>query len=489
VHCVWEGEALGDREHGDDPLDRAGREKRAVAFSSLVAALLLTAMKLIAGLATNSVGILAEAAHSGLDLAAAALTCGAVRVSAKPADEHHAYGHGKFENLSALAQTLLLLATCVWVFYEATARLSGAKHAAVEATFWAFLVMAISIAVDWSRSRALKRAARKHRSQALEADALHFSTDIWSSAVVMVGLAGVALADRLGVAWLEKADAGAAIVVALFVVWVSLRLGKESIDELMDRVPAGLREKLHRAAEAVSGVEEVTQLRLRRSGPAVFADVTLAVDRSAGLENSHDVAHRAEQAIRRVVPDADVVVHVEPVPSATEEATTTIRVLARRHGLEAHGIRIYQQAGQRSVEVHLEVDQSLDVQEAHRQATEFEKAVGEVLPEVERILTHLEPRGDAAATWQAEPAEAIRVREAIVQFVRDQKIGLEPHELNVQSAGGRLAVSFHCALDPAINITEAHAVTARLEDYLRRCIPNLGRVLIHVEPSEGRNSS
>jgi cation diffusion facilitator family transporter len=460
----------------------ADREKRRVALSSLLAALGLTLLKTVVGVMTNSLGILAEAAHSALDLLAAGVTYLAVRFSGKPADADHTYGHGKIENLSALFETVLLLLTCVWIFYEAGARLFSGRDVEVHANVWAFSVIVISIVVDVSRSRALSRAAKKHASQALEADALHFSTDIWSSAVVLVGLVGVVAAGALKLPWLVKTDAAAAVVVALIVIWVSVKLGKKSVDDLLDRIPDGLQQEVVAAAGAVAGVEAVTQVRLRRSGPEVFADVTLSVDRTAGFEGAHDIANRTEEAVRQVVPDADVVVHVEPVAAEGEDASTTISVLAERHGLGAHGIRIYEESGGRSLEFHLEVDHALDLEEAHRKATEFEEAVRKALPDLGRIVTHLEPKGDAAATQQAEPAGRDRIQAAIAEFVRTQQLNLEPHDLNVQTAGGELAVSFHCRLDPATNIIDAHDLTVRLEDFLRRRVLNLGRVVIHVEP-------
>jgi len=247
--------------------DQAAREKRRVALASLAAAVLLTVLKLVVGLMTNSLGILSEAAHSALDLVAAAMTLWAVRVSSQPADQTHTYGHGKFENLSALGETALLLATCVWIIYEGIGRLYFGGEVEVDANLWAFLVVVISIVVDFSRSRALSRAAQKHRSQALEADALHFSTDIWSSAVVLFGLAAVAAGRSLGVPWLVKADAIAALAVAGIVIWVSFRLGKKSIDDLLDSVPRQLREDVATAAAGVPDVEGVRQVRVRRSGP------------------------------------------------------------------------------------------------------------------------------------------------------------------------------------------------------------------------------
>jgi len=460
----------------------ADREKRSVALSSLVAAIVLTTTKLAVGIRTNSLGILSEAAHSGLDLVAAGVTLWAVRVSARPADREHTYGHGKFENLSAFFETLLLLATCVWIIYEAVERLLWPETVKVIPSIWGFLVVMLSIVVDASRSRALRRVARKYSSQALEADALHFSTDIWSSAVVFLGLTGVLVAEQFGVPWLAHADALAALGVACIVVWISLQLGRKSIDDLLDRIPRELREKAAAAAAAVPGVEQLRQVRMRRSGPEIFADITLSVGRAAAFERAHEIADRAADAVRAVLPGADVVVHVEPVAADEEDLTTTIRVLAARHGLGAHGIRIYEEDGRRSVELHLEVDQSLVLEEAHRHATDFERALRQAVPGLRRIVTHIEPAGDAASTIQAEPAGQLRVQAVLTEFLQANPIPVRPHDVQVQAAGGELAVSFHCTLDAGTAITEAHGFTVRLEEYLRARIPNLGRVVIHVEP-------
>jgi len=289
---------------------QAEREKRLVAASSVAAAVLLTGMKVVVGLQTGSIGILSEAAHSLLDLVAAAVTLWAVRASARPADRDHPYGHGKIENFSALFETGLLLATCVWIAYEAIKRLLF-ENVHVEATIWSFAIMFVSIVVDISRSRALSRAAKKHRSQALEADALHFSTDVWSSSVVIVGLLAVVASEAFGIPWLARADAVAALGVAGIAVLISLRLGKKSVDDLLDAVPPDLLSQVAAAAQ-VEGVREVSQVRVRRSGPDVFADATLEVDRGLSLEAAHELTERAEQAIRLAVPGSDVVVHTHP---------------------------------------------------------------------------------------------------------------------------------------------------------------------------------
>jgi cation diffusion facilitator family transporter len=291
----------------------AQKEKRLVALISVLAAVGLTTFKLLVGLLTNSLGILAEAAHSGLDLVAAGMTLFAVRISDKPADEDHHFGHGKVENLSALFETLLLLATSGWIIYEAVDRLFY-NPARVEASLWSFVVMGTSIVIDVNRSRMLSKAAKKYNSQALEADALHFGTDIWSSAVVILGLIGVTLARFIPfLSWMEKADAIAAMVVAVIVVYVSGQLGWRTISALLDSAPKGLAEKIEAAANSVKGVVDAHAVRIRPSGALWFVDMHINMNGEISLRQAHAATEAIEKAIQALLPMADVTVHVEPV--------------------------------------------------------------------------------------------------------------------------------------------------------------------------------
>lgn len=291
----------------------ADREKRRVAASSVGAAIGLTGMKIVVGVLTGSLGILAEAAHSGFDLLAAVMTYFAVRFSGRPADREHPYGHGKIESLSALFETLLLLGTCLWIIYAATNRLIN-RRIEVEVTFWSFAVMGTSIVVDISRSRMLYRAVHKHKSHALEADALHFSTDIWSSAVVIAGLIAVAIGDRLErLDFLDYADAVAAIMVGVVVLQVSVKLGLRTIYTLLDTAPAGLEDKIVAAIESMPSVTDCHRVRIRHSGPQLFVDLHVLMDGKQSLRQAHDLTEQIEQTILHIAPDADVTVHPEPV--------------------------------------------------------------------------------------------------------------------------------------------------------------------------------
>jgi cation diffusion facilitator family transporter len=299
--------------------DQAQKEKRAAALSSVIAAIGLTTFKIIVGVLTNSLGILAEAAHSGLDLAAAVMTYFAVRVSDRPADKGHNFGHGKVENLSALFETVLLLVTSAWIISEAIQRLFF-KSVQVEASAWSFVVMGASIIIDYSRSRILYRAARKYKSQALEADALHFSTDIWSSSVVILGLIGVTLAKHLpGLDWMTKADAIAASIVALIVVYVSVELGGRTIQALVDAAPKGLSEQVEGAARSIAGVVDAHAVRIRPSGALWFIDLHVTMDGECTLNEAHAATEAIERAISAIVPKADVTVHVEPAEEVAGE--------------------------------------------------------------------------------------------------------------------------------------------------------------------------
>ncbi len=461
----------------------ANHEKNSVALQSVFAAIFLTALKLVVGIFSSSLGILAEAAHSGFDLIAAVLTYFAVRASCLPADQQHNYGHGKIENLSALFETLLLFVTCLWISREALQRLfwGGAVEIEMQAIPYGLGVMATSIAVDYTRSRALKRVAEKYQSQALEADALHFSTDVWSSLVVICGLGLVYLAEVLKYPWLKHADAIAALGVASIVVWISWRLGKKNIDDLLDAVPSDLQAKVTRAA-TVRGIQEIKRVRVRRAGPEVFADMTVSVAENTPLGRSHEIASEIETAVGALIPGADVVVHIEPESHPHEGVLSTLRHLAARHGLGAHSIRIYRLPEGSTLELHLEVNETLQLKDAHDLATAFEADVRAILPQFNRIDTHLEPCGDSEAQRDASPADEALVRQALESLPLFEGLEFRPHDVQVQQVGGELSLTFHCLLDAKAGISQVHRATEQLEKILRERLPKLCRVNIHVEP-------
>lgn len=457
------------------------REKGWVALSSVVAAIFLTGMKLVVGWRTGSLGILSEALHSALDLVAALVTLWAVRASARPADADHHYGHGKVENLSALFETVLLLVTCAWIVYEATERLLfRAVH--VEASVWAFAVVVVSIVVDFSRSRALAATARKYQSQALEADALHFSTDIWSSAVVLVGLGCVAASGPLGLPWLVQADAAAALGVAGIVVWVSLRLGKKSVNDLLDSVPQDLSARVAQAA-AIPGVTSVERVRVRRAGPETFVDLALTAPPDQSLEAAHDLTRQVEDAVRAAVPDADVVVHLEPTnPAEGADAVTRVHLLAVRHQLRAHAVAV--DGG--IATLHVEVAPELSLARAHELVTALEQEVLAEVAGVSQVVTHLEPSDGVDGSAPASERTMEQTRRAVESVCTRTHGIVAPHEIEVRARDGHLDLSFHCVVGADVAVAEAHRISEALETALRVRMPALRRVTIHVEPPDPR---
>ena len=464
----------------DAVFEEGRHEKQVVALSSVAAAMLLTSLKIVVGITTGSLGILSEAAHSSLDLLAAIITFLVVRVAGRPADTVHPFGYGKAENLGALWETVLLLATCVWIVYEAIGRLTGAVTE-VDANLWAFGVMIVSIAVDFGRSRALMRAAKRYDSQALEADALHFSTDILSSTVVLTGLVLVRLAVILDVPMLERADAIAALGVAGIVIVISLRLGRAAISALLDVAPQGLADKINRTAEHVPGVREVRQTRVRRSGAASFIDLTIAVSRRAHFEEAHAIAEAVVDAVRGAVPRCDVVVHVDPMVEVGETLADTVMAAASVRGLRAHGLRLRNTGGSLSLELHVEVPAALSLGEAHRLATEFEAAVMSEAPELASVNSHIEPMEETRPA-APESGEVEAITRQVEDVARAQT--LDVHRIEVWLVDDEWHVSLHLLVPYETPVVDAHRMSERLEKRLREVIPNLGRVVVHTEPPE-----
>ena len=465
-------------EHTSD----AGREKRSVALTSVGAAIVLTGTKLFVGLATSSLGILAEAAHSGLDLVAAVITYFAVRISDKPADAEHHYGHGKVENLSALIETLLLLITCAWIIWEAVERLFF-KNVAVDASFWAFAVIVVSIVIDISRSRALRRVALKHQSQALEADALHFSTDVWSSAVVLAGLTLVRVGEGAAHAqWLGRADSVAALAVAVIVIGVSWRLGRRTVDALLDRAPAGQVEAVERAVRQVEGVLEVRDVRLRQAGNQTFVDLVIGVRRDISLESSHNLGVAVEQQVQQLLPNADVVVHVDPVCGTNETVADRIRVLAANAGQAVHNVWVSEEGGRLYVELHLEVDADLELRFAHDAAHQLEDAINADLPLLAGITIHIEPHRDR----QAPLRDVTDVSADLIRKVRRAALAtagiVACEKVAVRRAGQDVFLALQCTFDAALSVGQVHDISTGLENRLRKTIPHLVRVTTHAEP-------
>jgi cation diffusion facilitator family transporter len=455
-------------------------EKKAVALNSVWAAIGITTLKILVGVSTGSLGILSEAAHSGLDLVAAAITFFSVRVSDKPADADHQYGHGKVENFSAFIETGLLLLTCVWIVYEAVRRLFFHSHH-IEPSVWAFVVMGVSILVDMWRSRRLRRIAEKYDSQALLADALHFSTDIWSSAVVILGLAMVVAGAHWQVPWLAKADPVAALVVACIVVYVSWRLARQTIDALLDAAPTGVRARIISALYGIDGVLEVERVRIRRGGSKYFVDVSFAMSRTVTFQKSEQVANEVARRIRELLPEADVVVNAVARADRSESLFDRVRAVATRNNLNVHDISAQDLEGKLHVEQHVELDETLTLKDAHERVTQLEAEMKREIPEITSILTHIESElarietGDGTLRVPSFERRLQAVTESFPEVV-------DMHDLVFKRVGGRLYMSLHCTMKDDLPLSRVHDIQTAMEGRFRQEVPELFRVLIHPEP-------
>lgn len=474
------------------PSDRAEKEKKRAAINSVLAAVLLTLLKVVVGLATNSLGILSEAAHSAFDLLAAGVTYWAVRYAAAPADSEHPYGHGKAENLAALVECLLLLITCIWVLYEAANRLFF-EPVPVRASLWALGVMIVSIIVDYNRSHMLMRVAKKYNSQALEADALHFSTDMWSSAVVIAGLLGMYLASFLDPAsswrpWLEKSDALAAVGVCVIIIKVSVALGRQAVNVLLDAGDAAAMARIRPAITGLRGVLGVVSLRLRRSGSTLFVEAVLSVGGNLMLEEAHSISEEVERLIKKEEPHADVSVQLVPLRAQTQDRLALVRKLAVAHGFSIHAVEIVELEGagngqelQLLLELHVEMDPHMPLGAAHDSVSSFEQRLREEFPKAS-IVTHLEPQNTPHSPKPVSSKDAGRIEESIRTLLANYKEVSDCHNVFARSYGENIYVTFHCRMPADTTVAVTHATASALQVELHKALPELQRVTVHMEP-------
>jgi len=463
------------------------KEKKRAALLSVASALVLVSLKTFLVLRTASLGVLSEALHSGLDLVAAIITFLSVRVSDAPADERHPYGHGKFENFSAFVETGLLLLTALYIIYEAFARLFfRSVHIAPSIT--AIVILLFALAIDVTRARALSHVAKKFSSEALEADALHFSTDVWSTVVVISGIGLVWAGETWNMPYLIYADALAGLAVAAVILWVGSQLGRRTVDALLDAAPEGLQQEIARAIARMDGVLDVDRVRVRRAGNRHFVDATVSVARTASLEQVHELSDAIEKRVGEIVP-SDVMVHAEPRAPQGEHLFEAIRAVAQRMGLGIHDLSALQQQGQLFVELHLEVDENLSLRDAHRQATKLEEGIRELRDGPIEVNIHIEPLGRQIATPDSGAGEMKQLSRSVEQFLNSLPAEFDElvncHDVRTRQVAHHILVSCHCTMKGALPITQIHDVLATLEDRVKERFPQIHRVTIHPEPVEG----
>src|ERR1700757_1338264 len=461
----------------------ATQEKKRAAMLSVGSATLLLCLKTFLVIRTDSLGILSEALHSGLDLVAAIITFLSVRVSHQPADERHPYGHGKFENFSAFIETGLLILTAVYIIYEAFYRLFfHSVH--IQPSFTAILILLVALSIDMTRARMLNAVAKRYSSEALEADALHFSTDVWSTIVVILGVALVWVGNVWNLPWLAYADALAGLAVAGVIIWVGSQLGRRTLDALLDAAPEGLQNEIVNVIGRMDGVLNVERVRVRRAGNRHFVDATVSVPRSSSLEQVHELTDAIENRVSQIVP-ADVVVHTEPRAPDNEHLFESIRAVAQRMGHPIHDISAYQQDGGLFIELHLEVDENLSLGEAHRRATELEDAIcalGNGIYKLD-VNIHIEPLGRHISTPEIGAGEMRQLELAVETFLnhmpRNYDELINCHDVRVRQVDHHILVSCHCIMKRDYSITRIHDVLAALEDLVKERFPQISRVTIH----------
>jgi cation diffusion facilitator family transporter len=453
---------------------RAVSPQRRTALVSIIAACVLIAVKLLAGIASNSLGLLSEAAHSGTDLIAALLTFYAVGVAGRPADPGHAYGHGKAEHLAALGEAAILVVASLAIAWRALWRLLGLAEGQVDPHWYAIAVIGVVMVVDATRASVSFRASTRYKSPALQANALHFASDLAGSGAVLLGL----LAARAGHHW---ADSAAALFVAALVLLAAGRLMRLNVDVLMDRVPADAQEAALAAIASLEPPVELRRLRMRQAAGRQFADVVIGVAPGAAVGQGHAAADAVEAAVHRALPDSDVVVHVEP---RADEAALRERALAAAQSVrrvrEIHNLTVLRIDSNTEVSLHLKLPGDLPLEEAHEIATEVERAITESVPEVDAVQTHLEPLAEAGAGRSVEE-DALADRAVVERIVREA-VGGPPRQLRFLRTDEGLLAHLTLCLDPGTPLAEAHARASEIEEQIRSERPEIADVIVHTEP-------
>ena len=442
--------------------------QRRTALASVAAAAVLVALKLGAGLASGSLGLVSEALHSGTDLVAALLTFFAIGVAGRPADKLHQYGHGKAEHLAALGEAAVLVLVSIVVAGLAVARLAGGLETEVETPWWIFAVVGLVIAIDVARTLASYRAARRYASEALLSNALHFGSDLAGTLAVLAGLAAAA-------AGFPEGDSLAALFVAGLVILAASRLIRRNVDVLMDRAPADAEDAVREAIADVRPVVELSRLRLRQAGGRTFADVVIGVSPGDAVGQAHAIADRVEDAVERVLPGSDVVVHVEPQAGEAElRERAHAAALSVPRVREIHNLGLVTLDGASELSLHLKLPGELPLEEAHEVAEQVERAIVEAVPEIGSVQTHLEPLGEVSA--------AVELAAGDVERVVRKVLGGPPRAVRLLRTDEGLLAFVTLRLDPGQTLAAAHDRAGEVEVRLRAEHPEIAEVIVHTEP-------
>lgn len=452
--------------------------KTRVAAISIFASAAMAAAKLAVGIAIGSLALISDALHSAIDMLATIITWAVVRVSDRPADDEHHYGHGKFESLSALGITALLYLLAGGILVEAWGRLSErAPPPTISAI--PFIVLVVEIAVNFWRARALHRAARETHSQALAADALHFASDMFGSFAVIAGL----ILAGLGFWW---GDAAAAIAVALIIGLLGVRMTRSTVETLLDRAPAGVSEKADAAIRTAPGVVDVERLRVRMVGATHFIDAIVQVPRTYPIDRVEQIKRAAQQAVSKALGDADLTFTAVPVAHDNESVRERIMVIARNSGLAIHHVTVHDLGGKLTVSIDLEVDGDMPLTAAHDIAHGLERNIRDEFGEDVEVDTHIEPlEPELPQGTDAAPERVETIKAALARFAADGAIH-DVHNVRVRNTDAGEIVNFHCRAAPSMSVIKVHQNVDEIERALRRAFPTVKRVISHAEPPHAR---
>ena len=453
----------------------AAEQKQRAALYSIFASAALTLGKLAAGLLTGSLALLSEAAHGLLDVGATLITFFAVRAADRPADETHHYGHAKIEAVAALAETGLLLVLAAGVLFEAARRLFE-PAAPVDAGWIAFAVLGVSVIVDFFRWRHLSEVAAATKSDALAADAMHFASDIVSSTLVVIGLGAVKAGFMQG-------DTLAAAGVACFIAVAGFRLGRRTIDTLIDAAPVGVSERVRALAQGVPGVVAVDDVRLRHAGAQVLGEIGIAVSRTLPLDKVASIKEAVGAAVLAAMPEAAVTITANPRALDDESILERVLLAAALRRLPVHHVTIQNVDGRKSVSLDLELDRGMPHAQAHEQASALEAAVRAELGQRIEVETHIEPLETAELTGRdAGPERTSAIAAALAELAVGDAVLSDIHNVRVRETGAGLVVNYHCRVDARLSVARVHGEVDRLDRRLRRAFPNVARIVGHAEP-------
>ncbi|WJR80790.1 cation diffusion facilitator family transporter [Bradyrhizobium sp. NP1] len=455
-------------------MSRPSTSKSSVAAISIVASGSMAAAKFVVGVMIGSLALISEALHSSIDLVATIITWVVVRISDRPADEEHHYGHGKFESLSALGVTALLYVLAGGILVESYSRLrEGAPPPTISAV--AFVVLVIDIAVNWWRAGALHRAARETKSQALAADALHFASDVLGSLAVIAGL----ILAAFGFWW---GDTAAAIAVAVMIGFLGLKMTRATVETLLDRAPEGASEKADAAIRTVPGVVGIERLRVRTVGPTHFVDAVVEVPRTLPIDRVDQIKRKAEEAVGKALGGADLTFTTVPVARNNETVRERIMVIARNSGLAVHHVTVHDLGGKLTVSIDLEVDGAMPLTAAHAVTQRLEASIREEFGEDVEVDTHVEPlEPELPFGTDAAPERVETIKAALTRFAADSPIH-DIHNVRVRDTEAGEIVNFHCRAEPSMSVIRVHENVDGIERALRRAFPSVKRVISHTEP-------